>query len=105
MGHKQPSALDSDQDRPSKAQREHPHGRNTAVESAEKGCKSPAQITPAAKLQADLREHFKGQSFGPGNAWLDLLPRLYEALDELDTRQQDGPAFRAVPRLKLGKEE
>lgn len=62
-------------------------------------------MTPAAKLQADLREHFKGQSFGPGNAWLDLLPRLYEALDELDTRQQDGPAFRAVPRLKLGREE
>lgn len=57
-------------------------------------------MTPAAKLSADLREHFKGQSFGPGNPWQDLLPRLYDALDELDHRQQEGPSFIAIPRLK-----
>lgn len=62
-------------------------------------------MTPAAKLQADLREHFRGQSFGPGNAWQDLLPRLYEALDRLERYEEGGPAFRAVPRLKLGREE
>lgn len=62
-------------------------------------------MTPAAKLHADLREHFRGQTFGPGNPWADLLPRLNEALDRLERYEEGGPAFIAIPRLKLGREE
>lgn len=57
-------------------------------------------MTEAAQLTADLQAHFRGQSFGPGNPWCDLLPRLYAALGELDQRQQDGPAFVAIERVK-----
>lgn len=57
-------------------------------------------MTPAARLRADLKAHFKGQNPGPGNPWQDLLPRLYDALDELDRRQQEGPSFVAIERLK-----
>lgn len=56
-------------------------------------------MTEATKLATDLKAHFRGHSFGVGNPWQDLLPRLYAALEELDQRQQQGPAFIAIPRV------
>jgi hypothetical protein len=61
-------------------------------------------MTPAVKLQADLLEHFKGQTFTPGDPFAELLARTHELLTELDERQS-GPQFIAIPRLKLGREE
>lgn len=57
-------------------------------------------MTEAARLHDELLEAFKHYSFTPGDPLTNLLPKVCDALAELDQRQQEQPAFIAIPRVK-----
>lgn len=57
-------------------------------------------MTPAAQLHNELLEASKGRFTAEDQAFADLLARVCDALAELDRRQQEGPSFVAIERLK-----